>query len=547
MNHAVKWLALAAAMLGSQGANAAGLAPILHKSWNRADVNACQALWGSGSARSQWVKSDAQGQLSYPAVTPGGDHIMDFSSAGYLGGGAALPNAPVKATVKPSGNTASDLANIQAAIAKVAKLPAVNGVRGAVLLAPGTFLLNAPIVLASDGVVLRGSGSGSGGTVLKAAGDGHFMLSLGGANGSLTPSGAAAAITDSYLPSGGQVLHVSDASGFQPGDAVMVRRRASAEWIHFMNMDTLVRDGKPQTWINAGNNNEYWLRTVTAVDGKQLTLDIPLSDSFDSGYLGPNAGSVQKYQASGFAGQIGVEHLALEGLPRGSGTDYGVANLDNLSDGWINDIQAHNFTSGVVVGKLARRLTLEAVALSHDHNNVGCQGAKEFEFSIAGSQVLVDRSSSNGSKQAFYYATQAQNTGPNVLLNFSGHAEACGNIEPHQRWSTGLLVDQANISGAIALGNRGADGSGHGWSMGWGVVWNSKADQLAIAAPPGGTNWAIGSSGQLTPNVPDAQGVPVAPKLGTVDSAGVHVGPQSLYLAQLCQRLGPQAVKNIGY
>ncbi|MCD0494993.1 hypothetical protein LQD23_22200 [Chromobacterium violaceum] len=544
MKHSINRLALAiAAALASQAAAAAPLQPIRHHAF----VQSCQALWGKEAARSRWVKDDGQGGLAYAPLNGNGDRIMDFSSAGYMGGGVALPTAPVKATVKPSGKAADDLANIQAAIAKVAALPAVNGVRGAVLLAPGVFLLEAPIQLASDGVVLRGSGSGAGGTVLKAQGAGHAMLSLGGAGASLTPIGSAAAIADGYLPSGGSVIHVSNASGFKPGDAVMIRRRASAEWIHLMDMDQLVRDGKPQTWINAGNNNETWLRTVAAVSGNQLTLDIPLSDSFDGGYLGPNGGSVQKYAASGIASQIGVERLALEGLPNGSGADYGVANLDNLSDGWLNDIQAHNFTNGVVVGKQGRRLTLEQVALSHDHNHVDCTGAKAFEFSIAGSQVLVDRSSSIGGKKSFYYATQAQAGGPNVLLNFTGHAEACGNIEPHQRWATGLLVDNADISGAIALGNRGADGSGHGWSIGWGVAWNAKADQLAIAAPPGATNWAIGSSGALTPDVPDAQGVPAPPKLGSVDSANVRVGPDSLYLMQLCQRLGPQAVKNIGY
>ncbi|MGC0151418.1 hypothetical protein ACPRNU_03020 [Chromobacterium vaccinii] len=117
---------------------------------------------------------------------------------------------------------------------------------------------------------------------------------------------------------------------------------------------------------------------------------------------------------------------------------------------------------------------------------------------------------------ALALAAQAQVGGPNVLLNFSDRAEARGNIEPHQRWATGLLVDNADVGG------------GHGWSMGWGVVWNAKADQLAVAAPPGATNWAIGSS-------------------GAVDSANVRVGPDSLYPMQLCQRLGPQAVKNIGY
>ncbi|UTH75371.1 glycoside hydrolase family 55 protein [Chromobacterium sp. IIBBL 290-4] len=543
MKHSMTRLALTLAIaLAAQAAQASPPLPLRHDF-----AQACQALWGGESARSRWVKDDGQGGLAYAPLNGNGDHVMDFSSAGYMGGGVALPIAPVKATVQASGNAASDLANIQAAIAKVAALPAVNGVRGAVLLAPGTFLLSSPIQLASDGVVLRGSGSGAGGTVLKAQGDGHAMLSLGASAGSLTPQGSTVAISDSYVPSGSSVIHVANASGFQPGDTVIVRRKASAEWIHFMEMDQLFRDGKPQTWINAGNSSEYWLRAVAAVSGNQLTLDIPLSDSFDSGYLGPNGGSVQKYQASGITSQIGAEHLALEGLPRGSGADYGVANLDNLADGWLNDIQAHNFTSGVVVGKQARRLTLEAVALTHDHNNIDCKGAKEFEFSIAGSQVLVDRSASTGSKKSFYYATQAQAGGPNVLLNFSGRAEACGNIEPHQRWATGLLVDNADVSGAIALGNRGADGSGHGWSMGWGVVWNAKADQLDVAAPPGASNWAIGSSGALSPDMPDAQGVPAPPQLGAVDSANVRVGPDSLYLMQLCQRLGPQAVKNIGY
>jgi len=32
-----------------------------------------------------------------------------------------------------------------------------------------------------------------------------------------------------------------------------------------------------------------------------------------------------------------------------------------------------------------------------------------------------------------------------------------------------------------------------------------------------------------------------------VDSHGTPVAPSSLYLAQLAERLGPQAVKNIGY
>ena len=43
---------------------------------------------------SQWVYPGTDGKLVYK-TTPAGDRIMDFSHAGYLGGGVALPNVPV--------------------------------------------------------------------------------------------------------------------------------------------------------------------------------------------------------------------------------------------------------------------------------------------------------------------------------------------------------------------------------------------------------------------------------------------------------------------
>src|SRR5689334_16791583 len=54
------------------------------------------------AARSQWVYTGPDGKLAYK-ITLAGDRIMDFSSAGYMGGGVALPDVPVKVTVKPSG------------------------------------------------------------------------------------------------------------------------------------------------------------------------------------------------------------------------------------------------------------------------------------------------------------------------------------------------------------------------------------------------------------------------------------------------------------
>src|ERR1041385_5020788 len=90
----------------------------------------------SRAPASAWVHPDAASKLVYQTL-PTGDRIMDFSSAGYWGGGMKLPAVPVKKTVHASGD--DDTAAIQAALDEVAQLPVVGGFRGAVLLEPGAF------------------------------------------------------------------------------------------------------------------------------------------------------------------------------------------------------------------------------------------------------------------------------------------------------------------------------------------------------------------------------------------------------------------------
>src|SRR3954465_12803880 len=97
------------------------------------------------------VHSGSDGKLVYK-TTPAGDRIMDFSYAGYMGGGVRLPNVPLRKTVRPSGG-ADDSATIQAAIDEVAKLPLKDGFRGAVLLAPGTYPCGQTITIPESGIV----------------------------------------------------------------------------------------------------------------------------------------------------------------------------------------------------------------------------------------------------------------------------------------------------------------------------------------------------------------------------------------------------------
>jgi hypothetical protein len=75
--------------------------------------------------KSKWVYLDARQTLRY-AADPRGNRIMDFSHAGYRGGGVALPVVPV---VRRLGASAGDTtALIQAALDEVSRGPIGAGI-----------------------------------------------------------------------------------------------------------------------------------------------------------------------------------------------------------------------------------------------------------------------------------------------------------------------------------------------------------------------------------------------------------------------------------
>jgi len=133
----------------------------------------CSFNYAQDLAKSQWVYLNTARKLDYK-TTGKGDKIMDFSYAGYMSGGVALPVVPVKITVSPTDGDNTDL--IQQAIDKVASMKLVNGFRGAVLLKPGTYSCERSIAINENGVVLQGSGSGENGTIINMTGKPHVCI-----------------------------------------------------------------------------------------------------------------------------------------------------------------------------------------------------------------------------------------------------------------------------------------------------------------------------------------------------------------------------------
>jgi len=494
---------------------------------------------------SQWVHPGPDGKLVYK-TTPAGDRIMDFSYAGYMGGGVALPDVAVKKTVAPSGGE-DDAKLIQAAIDDVAKLPPENGFRGAVLLAPGVYPCSQTITISASGVVLRGSGSATaGGTTITLTGKPHVAISVregggGRTRGDASDAGAKTSITDAYVPSGATSFTVADATGLAVGDTIAIRRPVTAAWVKFMQMDDMVRDGKPETWIKVGNAT-LAERRIAAVARNKITVDVPLSDSFDANYLNPPGTTVAKIKPPARLSQVGVESLHIESPPQAFNHTQPHFQALRLSgeDCWARNLVIDQTMNSV--GVSGRRITLQRVAVNRKARHEG--SSKPAEFAPNGTQVLMDRCTVNADN-VWFVATGAGVSGPVVVLNctFTGS----GRAESHQRWSTGMLYDNcAAPDGGIEFRNRGEMGSGHGWTMGWGVIWNCRAKDYVVQNPPGAMNWLIGSSGHNTPMPRPFGKAPTLPP-GTEDAADTPVEPRSLYLAQLAERLGPQALKNIGY
>jgi hypothetical protein len=510
---------------------------------------------------SQWVRPNADGKLAY-AATPSGDHIVDFSYAGYRGGGVALPDAPVAETLAPSG--ADDTTVLQSALDRVAAVAAKSGTPQALLLAPGTFHLNAAMKISASNLVLRGSGRDKTTVTLTGAPHVGFIIGLdnsaptsGPDEDSATPSAdeppakaphARTTLAESYVPSGTRQLPVADAAGFTIGDTILIKHPITPDYLRFMGMDNLVRSGRPEHWIGSSITTE---RRIAAIHSNTFVLDVPITDNYDPRFGGGSATTITAVPAPARLHDSGIEALTLT-APSVSialqDPHFDAIDITTAEDVWLRDLDIRDTTNFIRVEAPARRVTIDRVDLTN--RKPITSPAKPFGFSLAGTQTLVMRSSSHGDK-IFFAATQARIQGPNVLLDcdFTGDQA----VEPHQRWATGFLVDNVHVhGGGLHLINRGIMGSGHGWAIGWSVIWNSTADTLVAQLPPGSFNWVIGSKGERRRQPMPIMGGHKADKgpdlpEAIYDSWDKPVQPRSLYLEQLTDRLGPQAAKNIGY
>ncbi len=469
------------------------------------------------------VTASRNGDLTYTSE-PNGDRIPDFSYAGYMAGNSDIPTASAKVFVAPV--PGDNTARIQAAIDYVSALPLdSHGLRGAVLLQKGTYEIDGGLFIRASGVVLRGQGMGTDGTVLLAAGlDRRTLITIAGAADRRVSSPIA--VADRYVPVNASKFHVETDSLLKPGGTILIRRPCTAAWIAALNAHDL-GGGMGSGW-RPNSRELIWDRTVTSVDGNTITLDAPITNSLDVQFGG---GGVSAYTWPGRIENVGFESLRCDSSfdpanPKDEAHSWIAITMECARDCWVRQIVFTHFAgSAVTLLDSTSRITVEdCKSLDPISENAGY---RRNTFVTDGQQNLFQRCYSENGRHDFAIGFCA--AGPNAFVQCEAK-DAQADSGPIDSWAAGVLLDNIRLDGA-ALGFYDRENANNfaGWSGANSVLWQCNASQINCFDPPTARNWCYASWGMFAG---DSHFV----------ASDNNLPPDSLYYGQLAARLGPSVM-----
>jgi len=357
------------------------------------------------------------------------------------------------------------------------------------------------------------------------------------------------AVTADYVPVGARTLQVASARGFRPGDTVIVRRIGNQAWIDAVGMNGAAPASRWRPF------NVEWDRIVTDVQGNTITIDAPITCAIERQWGG---GEVVKSEDPGRVAEVGIENLRAmsEFDPTRRTTEYGNMDRPNyVAEEYYAD--ENHYRDFVVFNNAKHCWVRNATALHFVNSMVGTQrgatwitvqdcvsrepvsrrmGARRFTFALRGQLALVQRCSSDKGRHSFM---TGQPTGSgNVFLDCTATAPFSSS-EPHEQWATGNLYD--NVQAPLTA--RFWKDINIGWAGANTVFWNCEGSFL-VQKPPTAQNYSFGHLGvnAVVFNTPLQD---TSKENGHLESLDRHVAPRSLYLAQLRDRLGDAAIRQV--
>lgn len=460
------------------------------------------------------------GKLAY-APDDLGNRIPDFSYCGYKASEEPIPSIEAKIFVAWQDGDMTEI--FQSVIDYVGTLPLdKNGFRGAILLDKGSFKIEGQLKIRQSGIVIRGSGVGENGTNLIAAGkDRRTLIRILGQDDKKLASPIK--ISDSYVPVNSFTIILSDKHGLKAGDNILIQRPSTKEWIDELGTDHFGGGITSLGW-KPSEQDIYWDRTITSVNGNKITFDAPLTTALDQKYGG---GFIIPYTWNGRISNIGIENLSCISEydinnPKDEAHAWMTITMENVSDAWVRSVIFEHFAgSAVAVLESAKRVTVENCKSLAPVSEIG--GQRRYTFFTSGQQCLFQRLYAEQGYHDFALGFCA--AGPNAFVQC--HSELPYSFSgPVDSWASGVLFDVVNINGnALSYKNRMQEAQGAGWNAANSVFWQCTASLMECFAPPTAQNWAFGSWAEFSGN-------------GYWNESNNHINPRSLYYAQLKERLG---------
>lgn len=448
-----------------------------------------------------------------------GNRILDFSYCGYQNSTQDIPS--VLTAVFVPYQSGDNTVRIQRAIDYVSSLkPDASGFRGAVLLDKGEFQVSGSLRISTSGVVLRGMDKKQ--TVLLKKGvDRGSLIYVEGFNDVTIKDSLA--VLSSYVPVNSLTMEVSSGTSLRKGDRVMITRPASKEWIASIGCDIYGGGISALGW-KEGDTDLTWDRTVTAVNGNQITVDAPLTVALDNKF---SASFVTPYHWNGRIQESGVENLTLisdynKQYPKDEDHCWTGISVENAENCWVRRIDFRHFAgSAVIVQRTGARITVEDCISTEPVSEVG--GMRRCTFHTQGQLTLFQRCYSEQGIHDFAAGYCA--AGPNAFVQCDSY-ESLGFSGSIDSWACGLLFDVVNIDGHnLSFMNLGQDKNGAGWNTANSLFWQCTAAEIDCYTPAADApNRAYGCWAQFSGN-------------GEWDESNNHVQPRSIFYAQLAERL----------
>jgi predicted outer membrane repeat protein len=469
-----------------------------------------------------------------------GNHIPDFSFAGYKNGEVALPNVAVVKQISPVAG--DNTAHIQAAINEVGAIPLnANGHRGALLLLPGEYRVNGVLNINKAGVILRGSGDGqdpSLNTVIIGVGNTpkeRTLITIGtNIKNGFKPEAAGTRqnIISPYIPAGSRTIQVTNASVFNVGDNIIIKHPSTSEWLKKVEYGGV---GADTPW-QPGEIDLVFNRYITKIDGNRIQVNTPIYDVLDRSL---SQSYVYKYNGNNQIKECGIENLRIFVESSGvTGRDHidTCINMVGVDNSWVKGVTALRMSYSGVKFAEATRCSVVDTKVLEVHGPLS--GGWRYNFNVEDhcNNILFNNCTASNGRHSFV-GNGASDVNGIVFTNCSSTGDYTSS-ENHRRWAQGMLFDNiswrnTNAGFILGLHNRGSYGTGHGWTLTNGVAWNidAPANKIVVQKPPIGQNYAIGCNAAYV----NANG-PFLKPVGYINGTGKTLKIPSLYTAQLDDR-----------